>query len=127
MGFIGEGIADKSVWMIESQYPLQRTKFHQEFDCNKLIVLVRDPFEVILSNAHSHLTHSYSLKADVDLKNDEKKYWDSFIKQQVDELIIFWDFMMKIFRNRDVPAFYLKYEDLKNKEALSDVCKYILN
>jgi hypothetical protein len=35
--------------------------------------------------------------------------------------------MMKVFRNRDVPALYVKYEDLKNKEALNDVCKYIFN
>ena len=34
---------------------------------------------------------------------------------------------MKIFRNRDVPALYVKYEDLKNKEVIGDVCKFILN
>ena len=34
---------------------------------------------------------------------------------------------MKVFRNRDVPAYYVKYEDVKNKEVLNDVCKYILN
>lgn len=34
---------------------------------------------------------------------------------------------MKIFRNRDVPALYVKFEDLKNKEVLRDVCKFILN
>ena len=34
---------------------------------------------------------------------------------------------MKIFRNRDVPALYVKFEDLKNKEVLGDVCKFILN
>jgi hypothetical protein len=35
--------------------------------------------------------------------------------------------MMKIFRNRDVPALYVKYEDIKNKEVIGDVCKFILN
>jgi hypothetical protein len=35
--------------------------------------------------------------------------------------------MMKIFRNRDVPALYVKFEELKNKEVLGDVCKFILN
>ena len=34
---------------------------------------------------------------------------------------------MKIFRNRDVPALYVKYEDIKNKEVIGDVCKFILN
>lgn len=34
---------------------------------------------------------------------------------------------MKIFRNRDVPALYIKYEDIKNKEVIGDVCKFILN
>jgi hypothetical protein len=35
--------------------------------------------------------------------------------------------MMKIFRNRDVPALYVKFEDLQNKEILADVCKFIMN
>lgn len=35
--------------------------------------------------------------------------------------------MMKVFRNRDVPALYVKYEDVKSKDVVSDVCKFILN
>jgi hypothetical protein len=35
--------------------------------------------------------------------------------------------MMKIFRNRDVPALYVRFEDLKDKDVLNDVCKFILN
>ena len=34
---------------------------------------------------------------------------------------------MKVFRNRDVPALYVKFEDLTNKEVVGDICKYILN
>ena len=34
---------------------------------------------------------------------------------------------MKIYRNRDVPALYIRYENVKNKEALHDVFKYVLN
>jgi hypothetical protein len=57
-GLVGESIADRSVWMVESQYPLFRTYNHKEFDCNKMIVLVRDPFQLILSAAHKTLTQS---------------------------------------------------------------------
>jgi hypothetical protein len=42
-------------------------------------------------------------------------------------MTIFWEHMMKVFRKRDVPALYVKYEDIQNKEVLNDVCKYVIN
>jgi hypothetical protein len=45
----------------------------------------------------------------------------------VDQLSVFWEHMMKVFRSREVPAFYIRYEDLYQSEVIDDVCKYILN
>ena len=46
-----------------------------------MIVLVRDPFQVILANAHAHITEGTFSKANIDLKNEESKYWKEHVKQ----------------------------------------------
>jgi hypothetical protein len=45
--------------VIDSKYPM-RNSANLDFKCNKIILLVRDPFEVIMNNYHmtTNFTHT---------------------------------------------------------------------
>lgn len=40
-----------------------------------------------------------------------------------------WDHIMKEFRSRNVPVYYVKYEDIKSNydEVMTDIAKFLLN
>lgn len=58
-GLIGEGTVDDTVWIIKSHHP-HRFRSNPDFYCSKIIVCVRNPFEVIISWAHFHITETHS-------------------------------------------------------------------
>jgi hypothetical protein len=56
---IGENIVDDSVWVIKSHGPIARVRTAEDFDMNKIIVLMRNPFAVIISMVHMCQTYSH--------------------------------------------------------------------
>jgi Sulfotransferase domain len=64
-GFIGEGICDESVIVVKSHFP-ERLGYVQ-FETQKIILLVRNPFDAIESYFHMGMTntHNKSLTAEV--------------------------------------------------------------
>jgi len=56
-GFLGEGITDNSVWLVKSHYPerLGYIKFYIE----RVILLVRNPFDAIESYFHMGFTNTH--------------------------------------------------------------------
>ena len=60
----GEGVTDKSVWVVKSHYP-ERVGFVR-FKTNRVVVLIRNPFDALLSYFHMGMTntHNRSLSAE---------------------------------------------------------------
>ena len=58
MGMVGELVADDTAWIIKSHDPL-RYKC-QNFTVNKVIICVRNPFDVIISNVNFLNAFSHS-------------------------------------------------------------------
>lgn len=56
-GFQGEGITDNSVWVVKSHFP-ERLGFVR-LEVNRVILLVRNPFDAILSYFHMALTNTH--------------------------------------------------------------------
>ena len=56
MGMVGEdevGSDDKRVWVSATNYPMKPAGSKQ-FSANKLIIMVRNPLEIIASNARNY-------------------------------------------------------------------------
>ena len=61
LGMIGEQVADDTVWVVKSHYPMRVNCL--DYKVNKFIVCVRNPFDVILStiNFFNTMTHGKEL------------------------------------------------------------------
>lgn len=56
--FQGEGVTDESVWIIKSHYP-ERIGYVR-FKCSRVIVLIRNPFDSLLSYFHMGMTNTHN-------------------------------------------------------------------
>ena len=79
---IGENIVDDSVWIIKSHGPIARVRTAEDFIMNKIIVLMRNPFAVIISMAHLCLNYSHFKQLDHDFAKENPKFWQLFIEKQ---------------------------------------------
>lgn len=57
-GYKGEGITDNSVWIVKSHYP-ERLGFIK-FRVNRILLLVRNPYDAIMSYFHMAMTNSHN-------------------------------------------------------------------
>ena len=49
-GFQGEGVVDPSVWCVKTHYPERLG--HLTYHANRAVLLVRNPFDAVLSYFH---------------------------------------------------------------------------
>jgi hypothetical protein len=54
----GEGIVNRRVWIVKSHYPERPEEI--EFKANKIILLVRNPMDAILSLFHMNATATHN-------------------------------------------------------------------
>ena len=57
-GLLGEGVVDDSCWIVKTHYPMSLTQ--NAFSCNKVIICVRNPFDIIVSKTHFLKTYSHA-------------------------------------------------------------------
>jgi hypothetical protein len=57
-GFQGEGVVDSSVWIIKSHYPERMG--YIKFASNRIILLVRNPFDALESYFHMGFTNTHN-------------------------------------------------------------------
>jgi len=125
---IGENIVDDSVWIIKSHGPIARVRTCEDFKMNKIIVLMRNPFAVIISMVHMCLMYSHFKQVDHDFAKENPKFWQLFIEQQVKWQKDFYDYVFEIQKTQNVPILFLKFEELKDepKKTLTDTFKFML-
>ena len=127
-GQIGESVVDESVWMIKASY--QWSIFEPKpFVCNKMIITVRNPFEVIAIRAQQNFTYTQDKHVDFDLPSKYPEFWEEFIKQEIQDMVEYYESIFKIFRERNVPHIFIKFEELLREPqvTLEKIFKFQLN
>ena len=78
MGVIGEAIADDRTWIIKSHDPMRFGAV--DFETNRVIVTVRNPFDVLISvlTFLNVWSHSKQIENKFEIENPE--YFAEFIK-----------------------------------------------
>ncbi len=66
-GFQGEGIVDEATWIVKSHYP-ERLGY-RKFDINRIVLLVRNPFDAIESYFHMGFTNTHDKNLTAEVKN----------------------------------------------------------
>ena len=123
-GLIGEHTVDDSCWIIKTHHPL-RLKF-ADFPCNKMIICVRDPFDIYRSVLHFLTTKSHSKQMDCDFPVEEPKFMKACMRMFVRKLIEFQDAIFEL--NKVIPVYLLKFEELVSnpRPLLEEVFKFLL-
>lgn len=122
-GFSGEGIVDKSAWIIKSHYPERMG--YIKFNVKKVILLVRNPYDSIESNFHMGMTNTHDRNLSTASFARLKEVWDAFVAHEAlvwSRFHIFW--LTKQLKG-EVSMCVIRYEDLL--ENIVDTRKIILS
>ena len=87
LGLIGEHNVGNFTWITRTTYPIrkaQSTKKFMDFECNKLIVLARNPADVIETKLHQFITGTKSKRATFS-RTEHEKFMDDFISNALEE------------------------------------------
>lgn len=98
------------------------------FDCNRIIVTVRNPFDVLISFSTFLHVWSHSKQIENRLEEEDPEWFDSFIKSGVMLMKEFQNDCLERIKNNKVPIMFLKFEELRKepKEHLTDVFRFLL-
>lgn len=123
-GYKGEGITDESVWIVKSHYP-ERYGFIR-FQANRVILLVRNPYDTILSYFHMGLTNTHNRILAPSAFHSLRSVWTDFIKNEAEVWRKFYSFWID--KAGQAPTMIVRYEDLlaDEKGTLSRIKTFLL-
>jgi len=109
-GFLGEGVCDPSVWLVKSHYP--ERPGYRRFRAQRVVLLVRNPFDSILSYLHMGLTntHDRTLSAASLALPEVRDLWADFAVSEAAVWRRFHEFWLQM--ARVVPVLVLRFEDV---------------
>jgi hypothetical protein len=109
-GYQGEGITDNSVWIVKSHYP-ERLGFIK-FPFSRVILLVRNPFDAILSYFHMGMTNTHDKNLTNKSFESLRHIYQEFIVNESKIWNDFHDFWYAACEQLDIPIHVIRYEDL---------------
>ena len=114
---------DSTVFMTKTHF--NHFKF-REFNAQKCLLLVRNPFDVMVSYFHLKVSGTHDVSVE-DAFVTQKAGWEAFAKEKFDafaKLYGYWITQLK-----RMPNHIVRYEDLisDKKETLLDVFRFFMN
>ena len=87
LGQVGEAIADDRTWVIKSHNPMRFNA--TDFDCNRIVVTARNPFDVLISLSTFIHVWSHSKQIENRLEVEDPKWFANFVKNMVKDMKAF--------------------------------------
>ena len=114
MGLLGTGITSDTnrVWITKTHYPLARPDC-TPFSANKMVVLARNPIDVIPSMANLMNTQSHSLEINEQYDVDFPEIWWEWVAKISTILKTNHDEVYEDLARNALPTYFMRYEDLK--------------
>jgi hypothetical protein len=107
----GEDIVDDTCWIIKTHSPWCMM-YAPEFKCQKILCIVRNPLDVILSWLNLVSTMSHAIKVPFDYAVEYPNWWQKWVEKLVKEVKQWYGTLMYHARKRDVPTIFVRFEDL---------------
>ena len=113
MGLLGQGTTCDSnrVWITKTHYP-QDFPGSTPFKAHKMIVITRNPIDVIPSYANLANLRSHSLEINEQYHVDFPEFWDQWVRQMTLNLRDNHNVVLDSIAEA-IPTFFMRYEDLK--------------
>ena len=129
MGLLGQNITGESdrVWITKTHKPMD-TPNSKGFHASKMIVIARNPIDVIPSFANLVNTNSHSLEPNEQYHVDFPEFWDSFVRGFIEKTKTNHNVVVNKM-SRSIPTYFMRYEDLKAnpKPALEELFCFLLD
>jgi hypothetical protein len=109
-GFRGEGIVDSSVWVVKSHYPERMG--YLKFASQRVILLVRNPWDAIESYFHMGLTGTHDKSLHPDEMNKLNQVWSDFVPNEAKVWHDFHEWWCRWSVHTKLPIHIVRYEDL---------------
>ena len=113
MGLLGQNITGESdrVWITKTHKPMD-TPNSKGFHASKMIVIARNPIDVIPSFANLVNTNSHSLEPNEQYNVDFPEFWDQFVRNFIEKTKTNHEVVVNKM-SRSIPTYFMRYEDLK--------------
>mmetsp|Transcript_56941 Transcript_56941/g.64962 ORF Transcript_56941/g.64962 Transcript_56941/m.64962 type:complete len:353 (-) Transcript_56941:222-1280(-) len=124
-GFLGEGVKDNRVWIVKTHFPERTADFRGPEEAQKVIHVVRNPFDVI----DSYFNLIMAKKQDLSIDESEYPRFASIFDDHVREEVRVWKEYETFWTKIDMPVLFVKYEDLRaNFDPLAKgILQFLLN
>lgn len=126
--FKGENITDGSVWISKTHHPTPVFK-GRVASFNKALCCIRHPLDTLCSMFHFSISFTMDQLIKGNYNKEHPEFWDKFMKEQIDHFKRYHDRIKEDAKNKLVPVYYFRYEDLyKNpQQTLEEIFCYLLN
>ena len=113
MGLLGQNITsdENLVWVTKTHYP-HAIPGDKPFKAEKMLVIARNPIDVIVSFANLLNTHSHSLEVNERYDVDRPDFWGPWVSGMIAEIKANHADVLSESASQ-IPTFFLRYEDLK--------------
>ena len=115
-----------SVWITKTHYP-GGLPLSKTFTSQKMIVIARNPIDVLPSFANLSQLNSHSLETNEQYHVDLPDWWNRWIQNQINNIRENHDRVKKVASS--IPTYFMRYEDLKMNPgpALDGLFRFLLD
>mmetsp|Transcript_30026 Transcript_30026/g.21783 ORF Transcript_30026/g.21783 Transcript_30026/m.21783 type:complete len:211 (+) Transcript_30026:468-1100(+) len=127
MGLKGEYITDDTTWIVKSHHPY-KMPLSLTCDVNKVLVIVRNPMDVIISYACFANTMNHSTKPKFSFFEEYPEWWNDWVSLNAKVMKRFFNMIFEEVKNKKYDVHFLRYEDLVNQkqERLEGAMKFLM-
>jgi hypothetical protein len=108
----GSYIVDDSVMVVETHHPWC-VQYAPEFSVNKLIVMVRNPLDLIMNWLNEICLQDPEDDAAFDYDKEYPKWWNTWSRQTAFKIADWYGAVMADAKLRKVPLLWVRWEDLE--------------
>ena len=129
MGLMGEGIVDERTWIVAGHHPFL-LQGAIKYTSNKVIVLVRNPLDVLPSYASMCNTLNHSAKPEFEYEEAYPEWWDWFVRRQIKNMRDYFKVALRhCTADGKNPMYICRFEDMitNPKEVLMGLFAFLLD
>ena len=110
-GLKGEEIVDDTVWVVKTHSPWH-VPLQEVFQCQKVIGVVRNPLDTIISFLHLCAQCNHTAKAEFEYEVTYPNYWNWWVHDMASQIRQWYNVVLDDAKARKVPVLFLRFEDL---------------
>ena len=124
----GEDIVDDTVWIVKTHTPWIMPEA-PVFFCNKIICIIRNPIDVIISFLHLFSLGNHVQTSPFEYHERHPKWWDWWVHLCTKRMANWYRTLLRDAKMKSLPVLFTRFEDLTQnpKEELENIMTFLCN